>query len=355
MPPALIPFEALRHLAESLLLAAGVPIDEAALVADTLATADARGMHSHGVMRLPVYVEKIRGGGFRPGRKGVVLRESPSAVLIDAQDGLGAVVMDRAVDAAIVKAQATGVGVAAVTNSNHYGEGAYYARKPVERGLVTLLTSNGAPNMPVWGGLTRMTGPLPLTFAAPVRGREPFVLDLAMGVLARGKILMAAEKGLEVPPGTGVDADGKPTTDPGKIINGGWILPIGGYKGFGITMMLEILAGVLTGGALGRELRELYGVPDRSQSLGHFALVIDPGVFMDRSLFEERMAFYLDMIKSSERAPGVDEIIVAGEPEQRRHLRALADGVPIEPSVLTKLETLAAEIGVTVNLPGAAR
>jgi LDH2 family malate/lactate/ureidoglycolate dehydrogenase len=348
----MIPFEALRDLAERLLVAVDVPSDEAALVADTLATADARGMNSHGVMRLPVYVEKVRGGGFKAGKKGRVLRETSSSVLIDAEQGLGAVVMVRAVQEATAKARETGVGIAGVTNSNHYGEGAYYVRHAVEQGMLTLLTSNGAPNMPVWGGLTRMTGPLPLTVGAPVTGREPFLLDIAMGVLARGKILYAAEKGHDVPPGTGVDANGHPTTDPKKIIGGGWILPIGGYKGFGITMVLEILAGVLTGGALGTELRELYGIPDKSQGLGHFALVIDPEAFMSRKEFEDRMVFYLAMIKGSERAPGVDEIIIAGEPEQRRYSERLKTGVPIDAKVLASLETLALELGVDADLGG---
>lgn len=353
--PQLIPFEALRGLAERILLAVAVPQEEALLLADSLATADARGMNSHGVMRLPVYVEKIRGGGFKPGRKGSILRETTSTVLVDAQNGLGAVVMDRAVELACAKAKETGIGAAGVTNSNHYGEGAYYARKPLERGFIVLLTSNGAPNMPVWGGLTRMTGPLPLTFGAPIAGREPFLLDVAMGVLARGKILMAAEKGVEVPLGTGVDSGGNPTTDPRKIIEGGWILPIGGYKGFGITMVLEILAGVLTGGALGQDICELYGTPESPQALGHFALVIDPDAFMPRAVFEERMAIYVEMIKVSERAPGITEIIVAGEPEARRHAEALRSGVPIERSVLDKLEALAVELGVLAGLGGKTR
>ncbi|WP_460452218.1 Ldh family oxidoreductase [Alsobacter sp. SYSU BS001988] len=340
-------FDVLRNFAERLLRAVDVPADEAALVADTLATADARGMHSHGVMRLPVYVEKIRGGGFRPGAKGKVLRETASAVLIDAERGLGAVAMTRAVDIAMTKARQTGVGVSAVTNSNHYGEGAYYARKPVEDGLIALLTSNGAPNMPVWGGLTRMTGPLPLTVGAPASGREPFLLDVAMGVMARGKILYAAEKGLELPPGVGVDEDGKPTVDPRRIIEGGWILPIGGYKGFGITMALEILAGVLTGGPLGAEIKELYGAPQECQGLGHFALILDPEAFMPRKAFETRMAAYLAMIKASERAPGVEEIIVAGEPEQRRHAERLKTGIPLEAKVLASLRALATELGVS--------
>jgi LDH2 family malate/lactate/ureidoglycolate dehydrogenase len=206
--------------------------------------------------------------------------------------------------------------------------------------------------MPVWGGLTRMTGPLPLTVGVPVAGRDPFILDVAMGVMARGRILYAAEKGLEVPLGTGVDADGKPTTDPRKIIDGGWILPIGGYKGFGITMMLEILAGVLTGGAVGTQLQELYGAPSKPQGLGHFVLVIDPGAFMSHAEFQNRMAFYLAMIKASERAPGVDEIIVAGEPEQRRYAERLKDGVPLEAKVLASLERLASELG-ELGLEGA--
>ena len=173
-----------------------------------------------------------------------------------------------------------------------------------------------------------------------------------MGVMARGKILYAAEKGQQLPAGVGVDADGQPTVDPRKIIEGGWILPIGGYKGFGITMALEILAGVLTGGPLGAEIRELYGAPGSSQGLGHFALVLDPGAFMLRRDFEERMATYLAMIKGSEHAPGVEEIIVAGEPEQRRHAERLKTGIPMEAKVLASLGVLARDLRVADPLEG---
>jgi LDH2 family malate/lactate/ureidoglycolate dehydrogenase len=223
----------------------------------------------------------------------------------------------------------------------------------VARGLFVLLTSNGAPNTPVWGGVSpRMTGPLPLTVGVPVAGRPPFVLDIAMGMQSRGKILYAAEKGLPVAPGTGLDADGQPTTDPRRILEGGRILPIGGYKGFGITMVLEILCGVLTGGAVGVGLRELYNTPTLAQKIGHFALVIDPAAFTSRDAFLTGMAAYLEMIKSSERVPGVDEIIVAGEPEERRYAAAIAHGVPLEGKVLAALETLAADLGVTTGLAG---
>lgn len=352
----LIPFEALRDLAERMFRAVGTPPDEAALVADTLACADARGMHSHGVLRLPVYIEKIQGGGFKPGRKGKVLRETDSIAFIDAEDGLGQVAIDRAIDLASLKAQRTGVGAVAVTNSNHYGEGAYYVRKPVDKGLFVLLTSNGAPNTPVWGGTgPRMTGPLPLTVGVPVKGRAPFLLDIAMGMLARGKILYAAEKGLPVPLGTGLDAEGQPTTDPRKILDGGRILPIGGYKGFGLTMVLEILCGVLTGGAVGTGLRELYNAPELAQKIGHFALVIDPAAFTGRDLFLANMAAYLDMIKSSDRMPGVDEIIIAGEPEEQRFRERLATGIPLEPKVIVAMEELAGKLGIADRLPEAAR
>ena len=336
----------LRRLAIDIFERAGVPEDEARLVAETLVAADLRGMQSHGCLRIPIYVEKIRAGGFKPGRKGRILRETAATVLIDGEDGLGQVLALRAMEDAIAKAKASGIAAAGVTRSNHYGEGAYYVLHAARRDMIGLIATNGSPNMPAWGGMTKMTGPLPFTAGVPALEERPFIIDAALGVTNRGKLIYYAEQGLAIPPGSGVDRDARPTEDPKQVLDGGWILPIGGYKGFGITLFLEILSGVLTGGLIGSEIRDLYGAGrETAQGLGHFAIAIDPTAFMPLDDFKRRMDAMIRMIRASKLAPGVTRMTLPGEPEFDKEADRLAHGIPLSTAVLDQLNRLGRELG----------
>ncbi len=330
---------------------AGVPSDEAAIVADALVTADARGMHSHGCMRTSIYLQKIRSGGFKPGHKGKIIRETASTILLDGEDGLGHIIGSRAVDEAIKKARAVGTGVAGVTGSNHFGEGAYFVLRAARQGLIALITSNGSPHMPFWGGTKRLTGPLPLAVAAPAKEEQPVVLDMAMGVTAKGKLLYAAEKGEAIPEGWGVDKDGQATTDPHAVLDGGWLLPIGGYKGSGIIYMLELLSGALTGGAMGQQINNLYGEDlSAPQRLGHFVLAIDPESFLPGEQFGKRVDAWIREVKTSPPARGFDEVLVPGELEFRRERERRREGIPLSVAVIDEIEGLAAELGIPCSL-----
>jgi LDH2 family malate/lactate/ureidoglycolate dehydrogenase len=341
----------LRRLAVEIFERAGVPEDEARLVAETLVAADLRGMQSHGTLRIPIYVEKIRGGGFRPGRKGTVLRETAATMLIDGEDGLGQVLALRAMDEAIAKAKAAGIGAAGVTRSNHYGEAAYYVLHAVKRDMIGIIATNGSPNMPAWGGMTKMTGPLPFTAGVPALEERPFILDAALGVTNRGKLIYYAEQGEKIPPGWGVDKNAQPTSEPKDVLEGGWILPIGGYKGFGITLFLEILAGVLTGGLIGSAIRDLYNAPAAaSQGLGHFAIAIDPTAFMPLDAFKSRMDEMIRMVRASKLAPGVAAMTLPGEPEFDKEAERLVHGIPLSTSVLDQLNSLARALGSTRSI-----
>jgi LDH2 family malate/lactate/ureidoglycolate dehydrogenase len=337
----------LLTLAVDIFTAAGLPNDEAALVADALVLADLRGMQSHGVLRIPTYVGKIRGGGFRAGRKGRVLRETSATMLIDGEDGLGVVLTLRAMDEAIRKAREHGIAAAGVTNSNHYGEAAYYVLHAIRQDMIGIVATNGSPNMPAWGGVTKMTGPLPFTAGVPAGDMRPFVIDAALGMTNRGKLIYYAQKHEKIPPGWGVDRNAMPTEDPARVLDGGWILPIGGHKGFGITLFLEILAGVLTGGPVGAAIRDLYSTTsDVSQGLGHFVIAIDPSAFMPIDAFKQRMDDTIRAIKASTLAPGLERMTIPGEPEFELEEIRRQHGVPLVESVLDSLNTLAAELSV---------
>jgi LDH2 family malate/lactate/ureidoglycolate dehydrogenase/quinol monooxygenase YgiN len=336
----------LLALATDVLVRAGTSPDEAYVVANALVEADLRGMQSHGVLRIPIYVEKIRAGGFRAGQRGTIVRESSSTALLDGEDGLGQVISLRAMDLAIDKARATGIGAVGVRNSNHFGEAAHYVIRAVERDMIGLIATNGSPNMPALGGTTKMTGPLPFTAAVPVGSGSPFVIDAALGVTNRGKLIYMAERGERIPLGWGVDRDARPTDDPARVLDGGWILPIGGHKGFGITLFLEILSGVLTGARVGSEIRDLYSAPrNQSQGLGHFCIAIDPSAFMLLDEFKARMDAMIGMIRSSKLAPGVRRMIIPGEPEVEAKRQRCIDGIPLATGVLDQLNALARELG----------
>lgn len=339
----------LEALAAAMLQRVGVPAADAAIVAGGLVGADARGMNSHGILRLPVYIKRLQQGGFAPVSRFDFVRDTPGTALIDGGNGLGAVLTSRAMELAIAKARDTGVAAVGVRNSNHNGEGAPYAMQAVRADMIGIATTNGSPIMPVWGGKTPMTGPLPLTFGVPAGQELPIVLDAALGMSSRGKILYYAEKKMPLPEGWLVDAEGRPTTDPEWVTKGGWILPIGGHKGWGLILMCEILTGILTGGAFGRALTNLYDDLHESQHNGHFVIALNIAAFLDPASFKARMDSYIREMKASEPVPGTTEILMPGEIEFRREAKQRAEGVQLGASVVDGLLACAEGLGLRVE------
>lgn len=340
------PADDLKALATDVLVAAGTPEDSARIVADGLVAADARGMASHGLMRLPTYVKRILAGGIDPAARGTILREGPSTVLIDGQNGLGHVITAFAVSEAVQRAKATGVCVAGVRNSNHFGEAAYFLRPAIDAGVIAIITTTGSANMPPWGGTTHMLGTLPLAVGIPCADERPIELDMALGTVSKGKILNAARAGQEIPQGWGVDRKGAPTTDPLEVLDGGWVPPIGGHKGFGLIVALEALSGALTGAAMGTEVGDLYGVDDQPQRLGHTVIAIDVEAFVPVAEFGERMDASIQRLRSSDLAPGFDKILMPGEIEQEVAASREAFGIPVPDSVMDELRRLLEQLTV---------
>jgi LDH2 family malate/lactate/ureidoglycolate dehydrogenase len=330
-----------------ILVSVDVPESEARIVAEALAAAEARGMASHGAIRLPVYVERIKAGGIRPGRSGVVLKEAPSSLLLDGEDGLGAVLADRGMREAVARASTTGVGVVGIRRSNHFGEAGFFVRTAIDAGMIGLLTTNGSPNMPPWGGTQKLFGTLPLAVGIPTMNHPPLVLDIALGVVSKGKILVAARKGVKIPLDWGVDAAGEPTDDPEKVLDGGWTQPIGGHKGSGLIMMLEVLSGILTGGGIADAIGDLYNDPERPQNLGHFAAAIDVSAFLPVDDFKRGVDHLIDLVKLSPLALGHDEILIPGEREHRLEMEAHTNGLALEPEARHQLRDLAGAVGAT--------
>lgn len=343
-----VPAQDLLDCVIRMLVQVGVPRADAEIVGSCLVSADARGMNSHGVLRLPVYLRRLKQGGFNIDSSGSVVRETASTMLIDGGNGLGAVLTARAMDIAIEKARKSGIAAVGIRNSNHNGEGAYYVQRAIAQDMIGIATTNGSPIMPVWGGKTPLTGPLPISIGVPTEAELPILLDAALGMSSRGKILYYAEKGMVLPDGWLVDADGRPTNDPNWVKNGGWILPIGGHKGWGLILACEILSGLLTGGAFGQELTNLYDDLDKPQRNGHFVIAIDIAAFTDVPSFKRRMDEYIRIMKTSELAPGFEQIFMPGEIEFRREAVQMAEGIVLTKPVIDDMLRVAGDIGLTI-------
>lgn len=333
MPEELRPIspQSLIDLVGAIFTKCGVPAEHAQVVADSLVEADLRGVRSHGVMRVPVYVRGLLDGSInsRPSLGRVV--DTGPIVVIDADGGLGPVGAKEATEEAIARCRQFGVGIAGVRNSRHCGAMAYWAILVQKQGFIGFATTNAGMNMAPWGGKERLVGNNPFAMAVPMNYPWPFVLDMATSVAAGGKLDIAAIRGEPIPDGWAIDSEGKPTNDP-VLARKGTLLPVGGAKGYGMALMLDVLAGVITGARFAANLG-----PSGS---GHFFLALDPDRFMTRSELDERMSALVEQIKRSERLPGVGRIYLPGEIEDEKAQKSLAEGLLIEASILDELKSI---------------
>ena len=329
--------EALRAFTSAVFRALDLPGDDARLTADGLIEANLRGLDSHGVARIPVYAERLRRGLVNPKPEISIEDKTPVAALVDGDNGMGFVVGDRAMAKAMEMAGASGIGLAAARRSTHYGMGAIYVMQAIEAGFIALAFTNSSPALPVWGGRTTFLGAAPLAAGVPAGDEAPYVLDMAMTVIARGKIRLAAQRGDPIPPGLALDAEGKPTTDAQKAFEG-VCLPFGGVKGAALAMLMDVLGGVFTGAAFGGGVRPLYGDFSGPQDVGHLFLAIKPDLFMPREEVTHRMDTFVRRVKACPTAEGFDGILMPGEPETRTRDQRLRGGLPITTDVVTALK-----------------
>src|SRR3954464_12624054 len=337
--------EALRGFATSVLTATGVPDDDAALVADSLVQADLWGHQSHGVLRLPWYVARLRSGAMSARTEPAVLSDTGPLVLLDGRDGVGQVLADRARSTAVGRARTHGVGVVGVRNSNHFGTAMYWTRRAAHDGCVAILTTNASPAMAPWGGREKVLGTNPWSIAAPGPDGGVVAVDIANTAVARGKIYLAKNRGEPIPETWALTADGAPTTDPAQGVLG-VMLPMAGHKGYAITFLMDVLSGALTGSAVGTGVHGPYEA-DRPSGCGHLFLALDPDAFGDRAGYEARVRQLVDEVKGVPLAQGFDEVFHPGEVEDRAEAANLAaGGVVLAEQSLTDLRALGAEAGV---------
>lgn len=341
--------EALTDFTASLYRAAGLPQEDAALVADTLVRADLWGHSSHGVMRAPWYIDRVKTGMMTPVTQPETLVDAGAIAVIHGHDGVGQVIAKRAMLDAVARARKHGVGIVSVRESNHHGALGYFTRLAAEQGCIGMLVANGSPAMAPWGGRRKVIGNNPWSIAAPAGRHSPLMLDIANTVVARGKIFLARQKGIPIPESWAIDGEGRRTTDPVAAL-AGVILPMAEHKGYGISVMMDVLAGALSGSGMMTEVNGPYQAEKRSRS-GHFVMALDIAAFGPRDVFESRIERMIAEIKAVPLAEGASEIFYPGEIEARNEARHRAEGLVLPEQ--TRLDLTAVAEGFGVPLPAA--
>ncbi len=346
----LVPEAALTRFCAACFEAVGVPAGDARTAAANLVEADLRGVHSHGVMRLPIYLQRLAAGAIDPRPVIRVVRETPTSLVLDGGNGLGQVVGMAAMRLVIEKARADGGACvfASVRNSNHYGAAAYYAEMAVPHGMIGISTTIGGINhMVPWGGAEAMLGNNPFAIAMPAGTEPPVVLDMACSVAARGKIIVAAKEGRSIPADWAVGPDGQPTTDAARALEG-FVQPVGGPKGYALTLVMGLLSTMLSGAGFGTEVTHMYDDMERPQNIGHLMGVLPVGLFEDEASYRARMDKAIQEVRGVRRADGVDRVFLPGEREAIAMAKRRLAGIPVGAGVLAELRTLGAQYGVAL-------
>ena len=328
-----------------LLVAHLLPEDDAAIVARCLVRADLRGVGTHGLVRLPGYLNRLDRGLINPNPSLVVERTSASTALIDGENGFGFVVATRAMTEAIVIAQELGIGMVAVRRSTHFGMASCYVLQAVEAGMNAMVFTNASRAMPPWGAREPLLGTSPIAVGTPTGRFGPVVLDMSPAVASRGKIRLAALRGEEIPLGYALDSAGSPTTDPHAALEG-VVLPIGGPKGSGLSMFMDIFGGVFTGAAFAGGVGDQYRDFDHPQNVGHLVFAMRTDLFVSRAAYLERMDILVEAVRASAPAEGFTEVLLPGELESRAEGFARRDGIAYELGDLAQLASEAERIGV---------
>ncbi|MEM7531187.1 MAG: Ldh family oxidoreductase [Chloroflexota bacterium] len=326
-------------------LAMGVPQADSSLLADSLVQADLWGHPSHGVMRTFWYGKRLQSGAMKAVTETELFVDAGAIAVMDGNDGIGQVITTRAMQEAIARAKAHGIGAVAVRNSGHFGTAMYYTRMAAQAGCIGFLSTNGSPAMAPWGGRTKLIGNNPWSIAAPAGKYAPMILDIANTVVARGKLYVAQKKGESIPLGWAIDSEGRPTTNATAGIAGN-ILPFADHKGYAISTMMDVLSGILSGSQFADAVVGPYE-PEGKSGVGHFVLALNIDAFRPLAEFEADIETLVAKIKGSPLAVGRDEITYPGELEARADERLRGDGVELAEDVVWELDSGARDLGMT--------
>jgi LDH2 family malate/lactate/ureidoglycolate dehydrogenase len=329
--------------------AVGVPAADAEILADSLVEADIHGISTHGISRLNIYMRRIQKGLIDPRAEIRVDRARASVLAVDAGNGLGQVQAWKVLERLIPMARETGVAAAAIRNSQHFGALSYYCERAAREGMILMATTTAEPSMSPEGGCQAYFGTNPIAASFPTGKGFNIRVDLATSLVARGNIIAAQKKGESIPPGWALDPEGNPTTDAGRALLG-TVLTMAGHKGYALALMVELFSSVLSGSAVGSSIGSMYKDMDRRQDVGHFFCLLDIAAFMDVDTFTARADRMIDEIKACRKRPGVEEILIPGEPEQRKARVNRSQGIPIGEETIREIRTLCEELKVAYLL-----
>ena len=323
--------------------AVGMSAQDAEIMAHVLVESDLRGVDTHGVLKMPLYVKRAKKGGSNPRAYFNIVRQSATTARIDAGAGYGQVIAWKAMGLAMDKARHHDTGVVSVFNSNTLTAERIYTLRAAEAGMIGICLSNADPQMAPFGGTTKMIGTNPWSVAVPGR-RFPVVIDMSSTTSPWTRLALAAMKGEAIPEGWALDPEGVPTTDPVRGMEG-TLTPLGGHKGYALGMMNELLTGVLGGGRMANEIPN-YGVYAENTGVSHLLMAINVEAFLPLELFRDRVDRYVALLTQSPRAPGVEEILVPGERSHRTYLERSEKGIPLHSKLAENLVALGEELGV---------
>jgi len=329
---------------------AGLPASDASIVAELITEADLRGTDTHGVFRLPLYVRRIKAGGInlRPDIR--IVEHRASTALVDGDNAMGHLVMRFAAQVAIEKARQTGVGWVGARMSNHAGPAALYAMMPLAHDMIGLYFAVGSNNhLPPTGSAEALLGTNPIAVAIPADREPPVVMDMAPTVTAFGKVRLKAAQGEPMPVGWMIDRAGNPLTDP-KRAGEGFLLPIGDYKGYALSLIIGLLAGTLNQAAFGRDIVDFIKQPDAATNTGQSILAVKVDAFCPLAAFKQNVDIAVRTIRDSRRLPGAERIWLPGEQSHNKRIERRARGVPIPPTLQRSLDELAGELDIAAIL-----
>ena len=326
--------------------AVGISAAESTIIATLMTRADLQGSEGHGVFRLPQYIRRIRGGAVSVKPRIRVEREAAGMALVDGDNGMGHLVMRFATEKAIEKAKTAGVAWVGVKWSNHAGPASLYSAMPLEHDMIGLYLAVGNANhLPPWGGLDMLLSTNPISVAVPAGAEPPIVLDMATTVAAYGKVKTKAQRGETMPEGWMMDRQGRPLTDP-KRANEGFLLPIGGYKGYGLALIFGLLAGTLNGAAMGKDVVDFNADDTTATNTGHAIVAINVAAFQPVAEFKKSVDMLVRDLRNSERLPGVDRIRLPGEGSHAARADRLKNGVPLSAPLAASLQALAQDLKI---------
>jgi LDH2 family malate/lactate/ureidoglycolate dehydrogenase len=319
--------------------------EDARTCAEYLVQTNLWGIDSHGVLRVPIYIKRLLSGAMNKAPELQSVNDIGALEVLNGDDGCGYIVGRAAMQRAISKAQTYGIGAVGVTRSNHFGAAALYTTMAAEKGMIGIAMTNVVPNVVAPGGSKPIVGNNPFAVTVPTFGEFPFTLDISLSNVAGGKLLLAIRNGEKIPLDWATDKEGKPTDDPEAGFNG-FLLPVGGHKGYGLALVIDLLCGVLTGGAFLHGLKGMYKYPDDPSLTGHFFIAINPLALMEKEVLKERMDDFYRQIKASPMWDSSKEMLMPGEIEYRTEQKRKQEGIALSEELVNELNNLANELGV---------